>query len=269
MKKARARLPEHLLGRNLPRGREAVPQDVAEVEPTRGAHEDLEHVHLGGAGHRVTEEPTQLGPRELSSPEPRGPRVPSTGDTGTDPSVPSTRVRRLPTFPYPSPWGRPLREMLCSQPACERHAGGAGGDHVRSMQAGRGEPKGAEAPGLGLLSDSKLSVHLPHPPTHQHKVKALQYKGPARPAATPTPSRASLGEQRHAPQEIQNTRKLLRDQEDSSPCRRKEELSLPETQERAEAASFTCRLGGKGRRVLWMPSGAGTHTRVSTQHQNV
>lgn len=78
MKKARACLPEHLLGRNLLRGREAVPQDVAEVEPARRAHEDLEHVHLGGGRARVTQEPTQLGPRELSSPEPRAPRVQST-----------------------------------------------------------------------------------------------------------------------------------------------------------------------------------------------
>ena len=85
MKKARARLPRHLLGRNLLRGREAVPQDVAEVEPARRAHEDLEHVHLRRAGHGVTQEPTQLGPRELSSPEPRGPRVQSTEDHRNEP----------------------------------------------------------------------------------------------------------------------------------------------------------------------------------------
>lgn len=146
--------------------------------------------------------------------------------------------------------------MLCSQPACERHAGGAG-ETMRSMQAGEGEPKGAEAPGLASCLTRSSPVHLPHPPTHQHKVKAL-HKGPARPAATPTPSRASLGEQRHAPQEIQNTRKLLRDQEDSSPCRRKEELSLPETQERAEAASFTCRLG-EGETSSGCPQGRNSH----------
>ena len=136
MKKARARLPRHLLGRNLLRGREAVPQDVAEVEPARRAHEDLEHVHLRRAGHGVTQEPTQLGPRELSSPEPRGPRVQSTEDTGTNPCVPSTRVRRsLLLFLTRSPWGRPLREMLDSRHARERHT------------AERGETKGAEAPG--------------------------------------------------------------------------------------------------------------------------
>ena len=44
--KARAP-PRHSLGRNLLRGREAVPHDVAEVQPTRRAHEDPEHVHLG------------------------------------------------------------------------------------------------------------------------------------------------------------------------------------------------------------------------------
>lgn len=180
MEKVRARRPEHLLGRNLLRGREAVPQDVAEVEPTRRAHEDLEHVHLRGAGHGVTEEPTQLGPRELSSPEPTGPRVQSTGDTGTDPCVPSTRGRRLPTFPYSSPRGRPLREMLYSHCACEKHAGGEGGDQrCRGPKATSGGTPG-HAASLPHAERPRLSIKQLHG-KRQARLHGRQPSNEARP----------------------------------------------------------------------------------------
>lgn len=156
MKKARACLPEHLLGRNLLRGREAVPQDVAEVEPARRAHEDLEHVHLGGAGHgllrsqpswdHVSFPPRNRGHHECRARKP----------TGTNPCVPSTRVRRfLLVFLTRSPWGRPLREMLYSRHTRERHT------------AGRGETRGAEAPEPqvdGTPQDTPLPGHTSRGP---------------------------------------------------------------------------------------------------------
>ena len=49
----REALPWHLLWRNLVRRGEAMPQDVAKVESTRGAEEDPQDSHLqaGRAGH--------------------------------------------------------------------------------------------------------------------------------------------------------------------------------------------------------------------------
>ena len=46
----REALQQHLLGRHFLRRREAVPQDVAQVEPAGRAHEDGQHVHLGRGG---------------------------------------------------------------------------------------------------------------------------------------------------------------------------------------------------------------------------
>lgn len=142
VKKARAP-PRHSLGRDLLRGREAVPQDVAEVQPTRGAHEDLEHVHLEGAGRGVAEQPAQLGPRE-PPPEPRGPRVRARRER-TSPAAPQPVRRFLHAF-LSLTRGRPLRRH-CTHTTHARllrrrctHT-----THKRSIQARRGGTMRVEA----------------------------------------------------------------------------------------------------------------------------
>ena len=144
MTKARAP-PRHSLGRNLLRGREAVPQDVAEVQPTRRAHEDPEHVHLGEgqATGSLSSQPS-CGRGGLPAAE-------GTTSAGTEGTTEPRRRSRSAAFCACSSHapGTTSEEMPHARHTRERRTSEAGWGHERRAQSHRARaPPGHTRRGL-------------------------------------------------------------------------------------------------------------------------
>ena len=144
-----------------------------------------------------------------ASPQPRGPRVrarrgrPSPAAAAgqplsaraplTHPGRPLRRCRTRATHVRGAPHARHTRERRTSEAGwgharrAQSHRARAPPGHTRrgllwrwnnsAANDRRGSAAGSWAPRLGLLPALKLSVHLLHPPTCQHKVKTLPNQG--------------------------------------------------------------------------------------------